>query len=399
MLIDPPSAPGPGGGLYSHLASDVSREELHAFAARAGIPRRAFDGDHYDVPAVLHDRIVAAGARQVSSRELVARLTRAGLRRRRTGRPGRRPPGRALLSPPRLRPGSRVVVVAPAGPTAADRVAAGVAVLRTWGLEVLTGHEDGAGGMPWLAASDEARAAALQRAWTDERVDAVWCTRGGFGSHRAVDLLDWAALLDAAPTLLVGFSDITAVHEAVAARLGLVSVHGPGVAALADLDPDAREATRALILEGTAPELVGHTLVPGTARGPVAGGNLTVLAAGAGTPTTRPARGGLALLEDVHEAPYRLDRALTQLQRAGWFDGVAGIACGGFTDCGEPERVRALLRDRLGGLGVPVVTDLPVGHEPHHRPVALGAPGVLEADAGSGVGRLVVADPLAPPRS
>ncbi len=399
VLIDPPSAPGPGGGLYSHLASDVSRDELHDFAARAGIPRRAFDGDHYDVPAVLHDRLVRAGAQPVSSRELVARLTRGGLRRRRTGRAGRRPPGRSLLSPPRLGPGSRVVVVAPAGPTDDGRVEAGIEVLRSWGLAVDAAPEPAADrSAPWLAAGDEARAADLQRAWTAEGVDAVWCTRGGFGCHRMIDLLGWSELLDARPRLLVGFSDVTALHEAFAARLGLATVHGAGVATLAGLDDDAREATRALVLDGVAPRLAGRTLVPGSAVGPVAGGNLTVLAAGAGTPTARPAHGALALLEDVGEAPYRLDRALTQLLRAGWFDGVAGVACGGFTDCGEPDRLRELLRDRLGGLGVPVVTDLPVGHEPHHRPVVLGARAELEADATTGEGRLVATEPLAAPR-
>ncbi len=398
VLIDPPSSPGLGGGLYSHLASDVSEAELHAFAERAGVPRRAFDGDHYDVPAILHDRCVEAGAQPVSSRELVARVARAGLRRRRTGRPGRRPPGRALLAPPRLRPGSRVAVVAPAGPTDPGRVAAGVAVLRSWGLEVdEPGPRAGpVAATPWLAEADAERAAALQRAWSEPGVDAVWCTRGGFGSQRLLDLLDWSGLLDADPRLLVGFSDVTALHEAFAARLGLATVHGPGVATLAELDDDAREATRALVLEGSAPVLQGRTLVAGRAEGPVTGGNLTVLAAGVGTPTSWSARGGIALLEDVHEPPYRLDRALTQLLRAGWFDGALGVACGGFTDCGEPERVRALLRDRLGGLGVPLVTDLPVGHERHHLPVPLGTPAVLSA-SGAGA-RLEIADPLAPPR-
>ncbi|NYG54874.1 DUF4031 domain-containing protein [Nocardioides perillae] len=392
LLIDPPGVHGPGGGLWSHLASDASYEELHDFAASLGIPRRGFDGDHYDVPAVLHDRVVAAGAVPVSSRELAARLVAAGLRRRRTGRPGRRAVGRVLLAPPPLRPGARVAVVAPSGPVDPARLAAGVALLRDWGLVVDEPVLPPPGEQPWLASTDAERAADLERAWLDEGVDAVWCARGGSGAHRVVDLLDWTALLEVRPPLLVGFSDTTALHEAVASRLGLVTVHGPVVAMLPDLDPAALAATRALVLEGRVDDLLGAPLLPGRAEGPLVGGNLTVLAAGAGTPTSRPARGCVAVLEDVAEPAYRLDRALTQLLRAGWFDGVHGVACGAFTDCGDPAVVRSLLRARLAPLGVPVVVDLPVGHQPANRPLPLGARAALDGDAGV----LRVPDPLGP---
>ena len=113
------------------------------------------------------------------------------------------------------------------------------------------------------------------------------------------------------------------------------------------------------------------------------GGNLTVLASSAGTSLVRPAQDGIALLEDVGERPYRLDRALTQLLRSGWLDGVRGIALGSFTACGDAEEVRSLLLERLGPLDVPIVSDLPVGHAPDDLPVPLGARARLDAGAGT----------------
>ena len=108
-----------------------------------------------------------------------------------------------------------------------------------------------------------------------------------------------------------------------------------------------------------------------------------MLASGVGTSLVRPAVDGVALLEDVGEQPYRLDRALTQLLRSGWFDQVRGVALGSFTACGDPDLVRTLLLERLGPLGVPVVHDLPVGHAPDDLPVPLGVRARLDAAAGT----------------
>ncbi|HET6562259.1 MAG TPA: DUF4031 domain-containing protein [Marmoricola sp.] len=382
IIVDPPQTEG-HGRLWSHVASDASFEELHEFARRCGIPERGFDRDHYDVPAEWYAKLVSAGAVPVSSRELVSRLARCGLRRPKAHTLSPRRPGRMLLRPPRLSPGDLVAVILPAGPVDEDRLLAGTEVLRGWGLEVrlpdrrATSHR-------WLAGSDEARSHELTAAWTDPEVRAVWAGRGGYGVHRLLDHLDWELLARAAPRVLVGFSDLTALHQAFATRLGLASVHGPGVAALGEAHPAVRAATRALVMEGSPTMLTGRPgPVAGTAEGVLVGGNLTVLAASAGTALVRPAADGVALLEDVGERPYRLDRAVTQLLRSGWLDGVRGIALGSFTACGDPDDVRTLLLDRLGGLGVPLVLDLPAGHGPQDLPLPLGVRGRLDAAAGT----------------
>jgi muramoyltetrapeptide carboxypeptidase len=382
VIVDPPQTPG-HGRLWAHVASDSSYDELHAFARRFGIPERGFDRDHYDVPAEWYQRLLEAGAEPVSSRELVARLTASGLRRPKAHTLFPRRPGRLLLRPPRLRSGDLVAVVRPAGPVDPDRLYAGVDVLRSWGLEVRLPRTADAS-HPWLASSDETRSEELTAAWTDPDVRCVWAARGGYGVHRLLDVLDWERLAGAAPRALVGFSDLTALHQAFATRLGVASVHGPGVAALGQSPPAVLEATRLLVMEGGPVALTGRPGPNvGVAEGVLVGGNLTVLASSAGTALVRPAVDGIALLEDVAEQPYRLDRAVTQLLRSGWLDQARGVALGSFTACGDPQQVRSLLLERLGPLGVPIVHDLPVGHAPGDLPVPLGVRARLDSAAGT----------------
>ncbi len=387
LLIDPPNSPG-HGRLWSHLASDTSYEELHAFAAQIGIPRRGFDRDHYDVPQERYDQVRASGAVPVSSRELIERLAGAGLRRRKSQTLAPRRPGRPLLRPPRLHPGDRVAVVATAGPVPPERLDAGLAVLRSWDLDVVLGRHVLGGDERWgyLAAADEARAEDLTAAWCDPDVGAVLCARGGYGTQRILDLLDWQAMAAAGPRVLVGFSDVTALHQAVAARLGLVTVHGPVVTSLGAGDEASREHLRALLLDPSPGTSItpapARTIAPGSAEGVLVGGNLALLAAGAGTADRVTAAGSIAVLEDVTEQPYRLDRMLTQLVRSGWFDGARGIVWGEVTEV-PPAVLDDLVRDRLGHLGVPMVAGVAFGHGARNLALPLGVPARLDADAGT----------------
>jgi muramoyltetrapeptide carboxypeptidase len=205
--------------------------------------------------------------------------------------------------------------------------------------------------------------------------------------HRMVDLLDWASLAAAGPKVLVGFSDVTALHQAFAARLGLSTVHGPVVTSLGDADDATRRHLRSMLFDpapGTSltPEPV-PSLVPGRAEGVLVGGNLALLAAEVGTGTSMPAAQSVAVLEEVGESPYRLDRQLTHLLRAGWFDRARGVVLGRFTDCGPPDVVADLLADRLAPLGLPTIIGAPVGHTSPNLAFPLGVPAVLDADAGT----------------
>jgi len=306
-----------------------------------------------------------------------------------------------LTRPARLRPGARVAVVSPSGPVPAERLDAGLDILRRWGLDpveaphVRAVHPE----LDYLAGTDEARARDLQEAWCDPAVDAVICARGGYGAHRMVDLVDWAAMRAAGPKVFVGYSDITVLHEAFAGRVGLATLHGPMVGTDTFLkDPDTQESLRATLFEPETVRTLGlpgaRVLVPGTARGVTFGGCVSLLAADLGTPHARSsARGGLLVIEDTTEDPYSIDRILTQLLRAGALDGIAGVACGSWDGCGPYEQVRAVLADRLGPLGVPVVEELGFGHGPTALTIPLGVPAVLEAPVGGGPATLTVEVP------
>jgi muramoyltetrapeptide carboxypeptidase len=302
-----------------------------------------------------------------------------------------RPQAGPLVRPPRLAAGDRVAIIAPSGPVPADRLEAGCRILRSWGLEVEVARHvlDIHPGLGHLAGADADRAHDLERAWLDPDIAAVICARGGYGAQRMVDLLDWAALGAAAPKAFVGYSDVTALHEAFAVRLGLATLYGPMAAATTFVNdgPTADHLRRTLFRPEEQRVLTSPAagpLVPGTARGVTAGGCAHLLAADLGVPHTRRSfAGAILLLEDVAEPLYRLDRVLTQLLRSGALDGVAGVALGSWADCGPADRVRELMLDRLGPLDVPVLWELGFGHCPTTLTVPLGVSAVLDADAGT----------------
>jgi muramoyltetrapeptide carboxypeptidase len=279
-------------------------------------------------------------------------------------------------------------VVAPSGPVDRRLLDRGVEALESLGLRVrVSPHvldRDG-----FLAGVDADRARDLHEAWCDRDVAAVVCARGGYGAQRVLPLLDWAAMASADPKVLLGASDITALHDAFAVRLGVATLFGPMPAGV-PLGGERRDEPTYAGLAATLfePERVQalapaglRTVVPGRARGRVVGGTLTLLAASCGTPYARPAAGAIVVLEDVGEPPYRLDRCLTQLLQAGWFDGVRGVVLGTWEGCG-PDGEATVAR-RLGELGVPVAAGLGFGHGASQLTVPLGVEAALDADAGS----------------
>jgi muramoyltetrapeptide carboxypeptidase len=286
-----------------------------------------------------------------------------------------------------------VAVVAPSGPVPEERLQAGLDILRGWDLDPVVGphvlgrHRE----LDYLADADAQRAADLQNAWCDPAVAAVLCARGGYGAQRMADLLDWDAMRAAGPKVFAGFSDITVLHQAFATRLGLATLYGPAAAGVDFLkNARAQEHLRATLFDPESVRTVtavppgGTALVPGRARGVTLGGCLSLLASDLGTPhALAGARGGLLLIEDVGESPYRIDRYLTQLLRTGWLDGVAGIVLGSWAACGPYEELRAVFADRLGGLGVPVVEEFGFGHGEGALTMPLGVPAELDAATGT----------------
>jgi muramoyltetrapeptide carboxypeptidase len=295
----------------------------------------------------------------------------------------------APLRPRPLRPGARVHVVAPSGPVPADRLGTGLAVLR----DLVPGEISLAPNLTmragYFAGDDRARLAALQVALADPTIDAVVCARGGYGMTRLLPLLD-PARLAAAPKLLLGFSDITGLLAWSLAQVGLASVHGPVVAQLATLCADDRERL-ALLLRGEDPGSLsaetGAILHGGVVEGPLFAGNLEVLRSLLGTRAFPDLSGCVLALEEIGERPYRIDRILTQLLTSGALRGVRGVAVGQLVACDEPETgnpdsptAEEVVLERLGVLGVPVVTGFPFGHS-SDRNAALPVGSVVRLDA------------------
>lgn len=293
-----------------------------------------------------------------------------------------------LQRPPRLHSGDTVAFVAPSGPVPPELVSAGVEVVESWGLTVLVGEHVAATDprFDYLAGTDAQRAADFEWAWSHPDVRAVFCMRGGYGAHRFVDLVDWERLRSFAAKPLIGYSDITALHQAVASRLAVASIHGPmpgtdefvGETAASDrLRTMLFEPEQAMVLRRDG----SSAMVPGVARGVTTGGCLALLAGDVGTRTAMlPGPGSIAMLEDVGEDTYRIDGFLTHLLRTGWFDGVTGVVLGSWQDCNP---VDALLVDRLTPLGVPVLANLGFGHCADPITIPLGVAVTMDAEAGT----------------
>jgi muramoyltetrapeptide carboxypeptidase len=279
-------------------------------------------------------------------------------------------------------------VVAPASPFDPAVLEAGLAVLRgPLGLRPRF-RPDLSARAGYLAGDDGRRLEEWREAVADREARAIFCARGGYGAMRLLPAIDPAPLL-ADPKLLVGFSDLTALH-ALLNRAGLATVHGPVVTQLGRAPADAVTHLKALLF-GEAPRPAawgapepgaglagGATVTAGRARGRLLGGSLALLSHLCGTPWMPLLEGAILLLEDVGERPYRLDRYLTQLALAGALRGLAGVAVGQLTDC-DGEAGAEVVRRLVGALGVPAAEGFPFGHEDRNLALPLGPQATLVA--------------------
>ncbi len=289
-----------------------------------------------------------------------------------------------MLYPPPVQPGDTLRIVAPSGPFDKTLFYRGLAWLGeryrvVWNRGMLERRG-------YLAGSDERRLEELDQALRDPTARALIAVRGGYGATRICPRADFAALARH-PKWCVGFSDFTALHlEAL--RLGVASLHAANLVGLGRSDAAARE----LWLDALERPLARRSfenlavLSPGRAHGTLVGGNLTLLfTAAASGQLTLPPR-SILFLEEVNEAPYRIDRMLTALCASGRLQLVAGVCLGDLAPDGQHEARSAAhgaVLDGLGSLGVPIVAGLPMGHGLVNQPLPLGVPALLDATRGS----------------
>lgn len=281
--------------------------------------------------------------------------------------------------PPFLQPGDRLGVMAPSGALReVDRLAQGLAVWRSRGYELVISPQVD---RQWhyLAGRDEDRRSALADLWGDPAIKAILCVRGGYGGMRLLE--DWV-WLPGSPKWLVGFSDITSLLWSLAQQ-GIAGVHGPVLTTLSQEPAWSCDRLFDLLEGRPVSSLTGTPWGGGRVAGPLLPANLTLATHLLGTPFQPDFRGAILAFEDVGEAPYRLDRQLTQWRLSGLLAGVAGIALGRFSQCEGTGDMGEMLRDRLGDLGLPIVSDLPFGHDGPNAALRMGQRVILDGDRGS----------------
>jgi len=291
--------------------------------------------------------------------------------------------------PPHIQPGDLIGIVSPSGSFERERLRPGLSYLRNRGFRVRVGSavydRD-----RYLAGQDADRAKDLNAMFADPEVRAVFAARGGFGAARVLEFLDYEAIRSD-PKPLTGFSDTTALQLGIYGRTGMVSYSG--VTLCGDVTasgiPEVTETSLwDALVRGRFDEMAGVAALRGrAAEGTLLGGCLSVIASLVGTGYLPDTSGALLFLEDVNEAPYRVDRMLTQLRMAGVFDRVAGVVFGQFKDC-EPEReeegtVDNVLRDFSTSVTAPVFWGLPYGHGEGRRVLPIGLRAAVDGSRGS----------------
>lgn len=280
---------------------------------------------------------------------------------------------------PRLEKGDRIGIVAPAGPVLQEEIQPGLDFLESHGFEpVCAPHLYEQKG--YLAGEDKARVKDLHAMFREKKIKAVLCARGGYGTHRILQELDYG-LFSRNPKIFVGYSDITALLFALFKKSGLITLHGPVLRDL--LKGEGRNAALLLRLM-TSDELTtvnfpsGTAVKKGRAEGVVLGGNLSLICHLIGTPFLPSFKGKLLFIEEKGEPLYRVDRMLTHLLLSGGLEKCAGLMVGSFEECGDPAFVIDLVRERCSRLNMPILTGLPAGHGEDNVPLPVGVRAVLD---------------------
>jgi muramoyltetrapeptide carboxypeptidase len=282
----------------------------------------------------------------------------------------------ALAKPRALPRNAHIAVLAASGPSERKRIVDAAWAIEQLGHRVTLATNIDHRHRSYLAGSDDERAEELNRFFHSPEYDAYFFARGGYGAMRILDRIDWSALA-ANPRPVVGFSDVTAVHQAMATQAKVGSFHGP----MLNLDfhaglSDDHERWFWSMLHGDAPLvhafLQSDVLQAGEAEGVLFGGCLALTTALVGTPYDFWIDGGIWFWEDVDEPVYRIDRMLTHLRLSGRMRHIRGVVIGRLKDCGNEPDLLDLLREFFGSYAIPVVANFPFGHQGNNLLMPIG---------------------------
>jgi len=290
------------------------------------------------------------------------------------------------LKPPALRKGDVIGIISPASsPDDFSRIDKGIAYLESLGYRVKPGkYIYGRSG--YLSAGDDERARDLNEMFLDPQVRAIICVRGGYGTPRILDKVNYIAIRKN-PKIFVGYSDITALQFAIFKKTGLITFYGPMLAVdiYSNFDAYAEEFFwRILTSKSSKIEIKNpidqdiQVLNHGKAAGTLLGGNLSLIASIIGTKFQPNFNNSILVIEDIGEEPYRIDRYLSQLKNSGILNKIKGCILGQFTDCvaKEPEKsltLEQIFQDYFKNLGIPILSNLSYGHIPQKITLPIGA--------------------------
>ncbi|UOE50011.1 LD-carboxypeptidase [Mucilaginibacter sp. SMC90] len=286
--------------------------------------------------------------------------------------------------PPYLKKGDKIAITCPAKKLPKPMTDA-IALLQSWGLEVVLGDTVDAS-FHQFAGDDNFRATDMQRFINDDSIKAIIAARGGYGTVRMIDKVDFSRFAQS-PKWLIGFSDITILHSHLLTNYGTQTIHGQMPVNIPDASKHSIDTLRrALFGEELNYEFITHdTNKPGKATGIIAGGNLSLLVASAGSVSDLDYNNKILFIEDVGEYLYSVDRMLRMLDRAGKLKNIAGLVVGGFTDIKDNDipfgqSVPQIVMDIVKDYNYPVCFDFPAGHIPDNNSLVLGREVVLQVD-------------------
>jgi len=259
-------------------------------------------------------------------------------------------------------------------------------ILENKGIKIDIILDNKIGPFPYIWGNDQERANIFKELLFNTDIDIIWCVRGGYGASRWLDIFDWDILKDISTSpQIVGFSDCTFFFSKLL-QYGLSPIHGPLITTFKNTSTCAQDAILKLLHTGDAPLLYGKSLIKGKALGHVIGGNLTCLCHLLATPHEPPWDGAILLIEDHHEALYRIDRMITHLLSAKRLNRLSGIVIGHILGVGMYEELLPrLLKERLSNLSIPVAYNFPVGHHKDNFPLVLGKKYELDATGGTAI--------------
>ncbi len=286
------------------------------------------------------------------------------------------------IYPPPLKPGDTIGVLAPAGPVRDQQAFSdGVGILRDRGFQVRMAN-DIMRSENYLAGSEERRAAEFHDLFRDPEIKGILAVRGGYGSLRLLPHLD-LDLIRHNPKILIGFSDVSVLLNAIHAKTGLIGFHGPNLCSLSRLKKSSIELFFSTITRQQPDDIQPaglEVIKSGNATGFLMGGNLASLTHMIGTPFEPNWNGAVLFLEDINEAPYRLDRMLTQIALSGRLDHVKGIILGEFTGCGDVEMVWNRVLELIQAKDIPVWGNFPLGHGQNNWLLPIGINVAMNSD-------------------